>query len=374
MRQFIMMFGILLFSATLYALPKDDKKKPEGEGIGPVYMEGVAYSLPRTGIKIQVTAEKEIRVAGPFAQYAQKYLGIENAPVANTEKWEIKSIVMGTFSEPDPKQVFKAMGTSAALLNLTSSGLIAGINSNTEAEEGDLQTNNLTTESLIPEFPFTDLSMWGMYTKGDSLKKYKIVPKSLEEKAAEAAETIYNLRNSRFRLLTNADDEPLPDGKSFEIMAVELGDLENEQLALFIGKSVKMTYQYNFDYLPGESNSKGDVAFRFSENRGVLPKTDLSGKPVTIDVSKIDELENQQKKQVASQNPEAGKSGIYYRMPGKAEITLSNGTSVLATTRATIAQFGVVAPFPESLLDGDYQIEFHAETGAIKSISMVQSE
>ena len=373
MRQLIMMFAIVLFSASLYALPKDDKKKTEGEETtAPVYLEGIAYSLPRTGIKINVVAEKEIRVAGPYAQYAQKYLGIENASSANTESWEIKNIAMETFAEPDPKQVYKAMGSGAALVNLTSSGVIAGINSDIETEEMFFQTNSLATENLAPDFPFTDLSMWGMFTKADSLKKYKVVAKSLEEKAAEAAETIYNLRSSRFRLLTNADDEPLPDGKSFEVMAKELGDLENEQLALFIGKPVTKIYQYSFDYMPGESDVKGEVVFRFSENKGVLPKTDLSGKPVIIDISKIDDLENQQKKQVASQNPEAGKSGVYYRMPGKAAISLSNGVNVLATTRATIAQYGVVASLPENLLDGDYVIQFHPETGAIKSVLLIE--
>lgn len=373
MKQLVMMFAIVLFTASLYALPKDDKKKTEGEEtIAPAYLEGIAYSLPRTGIKIQVIAEKEIRVAGPFAQYAQKYLGIENASSSEIEKWEIKNIAMEPFSEPDPKQVYKAMGISAALLNLTSSGLIAGINSDVETEETFFQTNCLAIENLRPDFPFTDLSMWGMFTKADSLKKYKVVAKSLEEKAAEAAETIYNLRSSRFRLLTNADDEPLPDGKSFEVMTKELGDLENEQLALFIGKSVKKTYQYSFDFIPGDNDVKGEVVFRFSENKGVLPKTDLTGKPVIIDISKMDDLEAQQKKQVASQNPEAGKSGVYYRMPGKAAISLSNGVNVLATTRATIAQFGTVAPLPENLLDGDYMIQFHPETGAIKSVLLIE--
>jgi len=372
MKQILMILGIMLFTASLYALPKDDKKKPEEGTDISAYPEGIAYSLPRTGIKIRVVAEKETRVAGPYAQYAQKYLGIENTSSSNSEKWEIKSIDIETFAEPDPEQVHKAIGASASLLSLTSSGIIAGINSEEQTEEPVPETNNMATENLIPDYPFTDLSMWGMFTKGDSLNKYRTVSKSLEEKAAEAAETIYTLRNSRFRLLTNADDEPLPDGKSFEVMAKELGDMERGQLALFIGKSAEKTYEYCFCFIPGENDVKGEVVFRFSENKGVLPKTDLSGKPVIIDVSKTDELETQQKKQVNSQNPDAGKSGIYYRMPGKAEISLSNGVSTLATTRATIAQFGAVAPLPEEFLDGRHMIQFHPETGAIKSILPIE--
>ena len=45
-----------------------------------------------------------------------------------------------------------------------------------------------------------------------------------------------------------------------------------------------------------------------------------------------------------------------------------NGLSLIATSRATIAQFGNVASIPESLLDGTHQLKFHPATGAIKSI------
>ena len=373
MRQLIVVLGILLFSASLYAQSKDDRKKSGTEAVAVApNPEGIVYSLPRTGIKIGVMAEKEIRVAGPFAQYAQKYLGIANAPSSNIERWTIKHIGLETFSEPDPGQVYKTSGINASLLSLTGAGIIAGINAGAETEKETISAGNLMTENLVPDFPFTDLSMWGMFAKTAEADKYKVAPKSLEEKAAEAAETIFNLRNSRFRLLTNADDEALPDGKSFEVMAKELGDLEQEQLALFIGKSVKKAYRYTFDFIPGNNEVKGEVIFRFSETSGVLPKTNLTGKPVIIDMVKEADLESQQKKQLDSQSQATGQSKVYYRMPGKAAISLSDGVNVMATTRATIAQFGTVAPLPEALLSGNYRVVFHPETGAIKSVILIK--
>jgi hypothetical protein len=42
--------------------------------------------------------------------------------------------------------------------------------------------------------------------------------------------------------------------------------------------------------------------------------------------------------------------------------------NVVATARLTIAQFGAVAPVPEELLNGEYNIEFNQETGAIRTI------
>jgi hypothetical protein len=195
-----------------------------------------------------------------------------------------------------------------------------------------------------------------------------MVSKNQEQKAAEAAETIFNLRNSRFALLTNANDEPLPDGKSFEVMTEELGKMEENYVALFIGKSNKQTYEFSFDFVPGQKTAKGEVFFRFSEDRGVLPKSDLSGRPIVIDVIKSEELAGKQSTLNTSENPNAGKSGLYYRIPGMSEIRIMDGGTQLAGSRAAIAQFGSIAPIPEDLLDGTYKLEFYPTTGAVKSI------
>jgi hypothetical protein len=71
---------------------------------------------------------------------------------------------------------------------------------------------------------------------------------------------------------------------------------------------------------------------------------------------------------VKSDNPAAGHSGVYYRVPGRATVKIMSDMNVIATARVTIAQFGVVAPFPEELLFGEYAIEYNTESGAIKSI------
>jgi hypothetical protein len=151
-------------------------------------------------------------------------------------------------------------------------------------------------------------------------------------------------------------------------MTQELGKMEENYVALFIGKSDKQTYEFIFDYIPGQKSVKGEVCFRFSEDRGVLPKTDLSGRPVMIEVTKSDNLAAKQSALSTSDNPFAGKSGVYYRMPGMADVRLLDGSTQLATARMAIAQFGSVAPVPEDVLDGNYKLEFFPNTGAVKSI------
>ena len=115
-----------LFAVSLIAAPKDDKKKEFPGSTGPV--EGVVYSLPQTGIRIHVKATRERYVHGPFQVYAQKMLGIDNAPSADADRWNMDEMKIEVFSEPDPEQVHKAMGPVANLVSLTESGILAGIN------------------------------------------------------------------------------------------------------------------------------------------------------------------------------------------------------------------------------------------------------
>jgi len=368
MKLSIVTIMLLFLAVSTVTAQKDDKKKASSVPItGPV--EGVVYSLPQTGIRIHVKATRERFVHGPFSAYAQKMLGIDNVPQGDVDRWNMDEMKLEVFSEPDPEQVHKALGKAAQMVSLTESGILAGINTDINIEKSKLQTSSFLMKNMDKPVKFTDLSIWSYYSPADSTKKFKLVSKNQEQKAAEAAETIFNLRNSRFALLTNADDEPLPDGKSFEVMTHELGRMEENYLALFIGKSEKQSYQFSFDYVPGSKTVKGEVFFRFSEDRGVLPKSDLSGKPIIIDVLKAEDLASKQNGLSTSENPFAGKSGLFYRMPGMAEIRIMDGSNPLATARTAIAQFGITAPIPEDILDGSFRIEFYPNTGAVKSIT-----
>lgn len=368
MKLSIITIMLMFFAVSIVSAQKEDRKKNnDGTTAGP--LEGVVYSLPQTGIRVHVKATRERFVHGPFSEYAQKMLGIDNVPSADADRWNMDEMRMEVFSEPDPEQVHKALGKAAQMVSLTESGILAGINSDMNVDKPVLQTSSFLMKNLDQQTKFTDLSIWSYYSPADSTRKFKLVSKNQEQKAAEAAETIFNLRNSRFALLTNADDEPLPDGKSFEIMTQELGHMEENYLALFIGKSDKQSYEFSFDFVPGQKTVKGEVFFRFSEDRGVLPKTDLSGRPIVIDVVKAEGLSNKQSALSTSENPSAGKSGLYYRMPGMAEIRIMDGSNQLATSRTAIAQFGTTAPIPEDILDGTYRLEFFPNTGAVKSIT-----
>lgn len=355
-KGYILLFSLIVLNSSVFAQRK--------EATVP-FSSGVVYSLPRTGVRIYVTATQEKFFFGPYYQYAEPMLGIKNAPSSDRESWSINDIRIETFSEPDPGQVHKASGHAAALVSLTPSGTLAGINASVETQEETFPVSTFLGDTNVPEIPFPDLSLNSFFEKPDSVRKNTLILKSLEEKAQEAASTITKLRKRRFKTLANGYEEQLPDGRAYEVMAEELGKLEKEYVALFIGKSYRKTFEYCFDYIPGNNSVSGDVIFRFSEEKGVLPVSDMSGKPIVIDMKKLDDLASAQEK-TATGSPSG--TGVLYRIPGKAEIRILNGINMMATIRADIAQFGTTTFLPDELLDGNYRIVFHQKTGGIKSI------
>ncbi|MBN2774215.1 MAG: DUF4831 family protein, partial [Prolixibacteraceae bacterium] len=182
------------------------------------------------------------------------------------------------------------------------------------------------------------------------------------------ATRIFECRRMAFELATGYLDVVPPDGKGYEVSMKQLESLEKEYLSLFIGKNETGSYHFSFEYIPQPNTNKGEVIFRFSEENGVLEKTDLTGKPVMIELTKVAGLTNNYDRLKASDNPEAGESGIYYRQPGMADVKLVYELKTIATASIPVAQFGVAAPVPELYLGGMYSLEFHPETGAIKEI------
>ena len=53
---------------------------------------GLVFSLPQTHLDLEVVATKTTRKAGPYYQYAEKYLGIPGAITQDAEAWSLTSV------------------------------------------------------------------------------------------------------------------------------------------------------------------------------------------------------------------------------------------------------------------------------------------
>lgn len=354
----------------LLVSPVFGQRKVKDEITVPTFTEGVIYALPRTGVRVKVQAVKETFQPGPYAAYAEQLLGIKNVKNKASVNWIIDEVKIDMFSEPDPEQVYKAMGDGAFLVNLTPDGCLSGINSvNSSAQNLKTETNHVgqITETASNDY-FQYYTDSPLYTAGDSTNNYRPVKMADEQKISKAAQRILECRKLQFEIAAGLVDELHPDGEAYKVSLKELKEIEKTYLSLFVGKYNTEKAVFGFDYIP-KPGGKSEAVFRISEEGGIIPATDLSGKPVMIEFEIEKELAQKQAGLIKSDNPEAGESGVFYRIPGKANIRIVNDMNVITTARATIAQFGVVAPVPEELLFGGYAVDFDAETGAIRNIS-----
>jgi hypothetical protein len=189
-----------------------------------------------------------------------------------------------------------------------------------------------------------------------------------DQKMAEAAKRVVQSRRVQFEIVSGLLDEFHPDGEAYKASLEELKSIEKNYQSLFVGRKIQTEDIFSFDFVPTKPNGKGEVIFRISDEKGIVPASDLSGKPVTIEFEVEKSLVGKYTDLAKSENPAAGESGIYYRIPAIANINIVNELSVVASARTAIAQFGVVAPLPEEWILNGYMIKFHPETGAIQSV------
>ncbi len=366
--RYLAIFIAIIFVIPVYGQRK--KKDDETLDMVPAYVEGIVYTLPRTVVRVNVSANKETFTPGPYAEYAEQMLGIKNVRKTAQTNWIIEDINIETYAEADPDQVHKSMGDTMFSISLTEDGCIAGINTNaTQETSGKIKTNHVGQKNTFDKgSKFSYFTDTPFFAPGDSTNNFRPMRVSAETKMAEAVKRVLDSRRFQYDIASGMMDEFHPDGDAYKVSLKELKQMEEDYTSLFVGKSEYQKGTFSFDYVPGKTPGKAEVLFRISDENGIVPSTDLSGKPVMIEFETDKNLVQKYADGAKSENPNAGESGVYYRMPGQATIKIINDLNVIATARATIAQFGEIASLPEDLLYNDFAIQFHPETGAIKAI------
>lgn len=67
---------------------------------------GLVYSLPVTSVRFEVTARRIISHAGPYWQYAKKYIGTDRVIKEDSEQWEILSVKGMPFGSADTENQY----------------------------------------------------------------------------------------------------------------------------------------------------------------------------------------------------------------------------------------------------------------------------
>lgn len=367
--KIIVIFLILSVVPLLTSAQKEDKKKQTSvQVVTPVIDEGLIYFLPRTGISVKLKVVKKQFIPGPYYKWADKYLGYKDAKGIASDDYDLVSITVEPISEADPDFIYRTTGPVASTISMRSDGVIAGINTENCIIQVIEIGNDLLNYNELPSIIFPDCSSDEYYdteintATGEETTTFK----TEEVKAREAADYLFKIRQKRAFISNSTNDDLPKDGESFRAFLRKSEKSESEYLSLFLGKTFTSEQEFNYYFYPGSESVKNEVLFRFSDDRGVLPKSDVSGKPIMLEMNKDQKVITQIKNFSTVVGTES-ESGLYYRIPVYSTIAITDGINQYYSGRILVGQFGSVAAIPEMLLDGNYKIEYDHITGAIKN-------
>lgn len=342
----------LLVAAIAALMPSISSAQQQSDPAG-----HITYSLPTTIISLDVTAVKESFYAGPYAKYAEKYLGIKVDLEDNTS-FQITNIVLTPFVEADLNCRYSITAPKELLentfLQLTTAGLVAFA----DARSGESiswrfpmnTTDDFASKGLSSNVTSESTTLYKSDKKESAFSKVAIqqnmlVEKSLEKKAAEAAQTILDIRKQRYQIVTG-DTDATYSGEAMAAAIQELTRLEKEYLMMFTGYTDTQIQEKRFEVTPVNEPDRKSVilcAFRLSDQKGLVGADDISGVPVVMEITP-------QSIATIAEDPKATSKkkveGIHYRIPATCLIKINQGIESLLQCRIPVYQLGVEAELP----------------------------
>lgn len=313
----------------------------------------VAYSLPRTAIKVRLVVERSQVLAGPYARYAQKYLGVATAPLTDKDNYRIIGSSLAYFEEADPSAVYALDGTDRTAVKLygfsSETAKLAGVDGVTIAvdrfKSDDPNEIIFKDLGILPIFGEQEIQTItkSVNEAGEEVDlpvtKTEVIDKSMEDMAADASEAIFTLRKRRFDLVTGDLGENV-FGAGLPAALAEMERIEKEYVALFLGKHITQTIVRELEVIPDGDKSTVMVC-RFSDSKGVLPDADLSGRPIVLEMTPEKKAQN-----LAIPRKSTAKGSIAYRVPDVVVARLMDGKEELLKERIPVYQFGSTVEVP----------------------------
>ncbi len=351
---------LLLILAAAAAVPgaaqsvRAYKTQPGGATEG----NAVTYALPRTTVTVRLVARREVIKKGPYARFAQKYLGVV-APLTDKTLYTLEGASMTYAEEADPSAVYVLENPDKSPFRLYTStieGLMAPTPKDAEAGTAYRFDGTDGEEYVFKDLgisPLIDEKVVTTYSNIESDTGFVSVPvdrretveMSLEDMAADAASTIFTLRKRRFDLVTGEAGENV-FGAGMQAALDEMRRIEDEYLALFLGKRFTQKVVRSYEVLP-EAGRNSIIVCRFSETAGLLPDNDLSGRPIVLELTPEKKVQNTV---LPSRNPKDNRGTVFYRVADAVRCRLTDGRDVLLSERIPVYQFGAVVEIPVTAL------------------------
>lgn len=358
--NYILIIVLLITSCS----PTEQLMTVKYPGDGPAPGSGFIYGLPQTTLMVDVDVVRTTKIKGPYADFAKTYLAIDKVIREEETYWEIQDINVSSYLEADPEHIYNVKTGESQVafdnfFDLTKQGLILDL-TNLARHPKTYKYLHDQEERLID---FKDVTVTGGigYVKDtlyrlvfkDSafikvpMLKNQVEAKSLDQKAEEAADFIFEIRNQRLYFISG-ENNPLPGEGAFKKALDEMNRLEEEYLSLFIGKTYKDTLNYTFEITPSGNPVEDRVTlFRFSREHGVFSQSIVEGIPVVV------EFQPSSNGLVARVNPVKETAGsvhsLIYRIANKTNIKVSMANQTLLEDKRLIYQYGQTVTLPLSV-------------------------
>lgn len=251
---------------------------------------GLVYNRPHTTLAVDLTVECEKVVAGPYARYALKYLGLR-APFSDKTTHTLK-------------------GASIALFDET--GYAAGPLAAPESRVGS-HAGSADAFAALPA------------------DRIELTQPAAEQAASQAAGRIFSLRRSRLELITGEAGENV-FGEGLRAALEEIEAQEQALLELFLGKRLLTTETRRIVVAP-KSDKRQYIVARFSETDGLLPENDLSGEIVLLEINPGEPF-------AVEEAPAKSTDVVNCRVAAPSLCTVRTGNASLASETLPIFEFG----------------------------------
>jgi hypothetical protein len=305
---------------------------------------GVSYSLPQTVLVFNVEAQKETFYAGPYARFAQKYLGI-NAELYDRTTYTVTSVSMVPAVEADQTVRYSYAVNAQSqpiFMQLTSQGLISGPAGSYSADKGwkyPVGKGTSFSDKGIPS-NLTERTNTLYESDNSAVRQNVIVEKTTEDKAKEVAKKIFEIRDNKYKILVG-DTDATYSGEAMKATIDALNKLEQDYMTLFTGFSEFGSQTASFEVIPSSRNNQTYIAFRLSDEDGLVPADNVSGKPYFVQLT-VEEVAP-----VPDPDPKAKPVQVVkYRIPAVCGVRLTDGMATLLQTRVPVYQLGIVASYP----------------------------
>ena len=322
---------------------------------------GLVYTLPTTALRIDVTAKRTVKKAGPYFQYSKKYIGTDKVIREDTESWEITKVEVTPYGVPDNENRYLMQLKNGAVtyICVDEDGMLLAINKEVTAPEA---VSGNMAETREGKEAVTDLNEYLQYVNEDF-----IASQSSAKRAQMLAESLMEIRDAKISL-TRGTAETMPtDGKQLELMLNSLSHQEAALTAAFVGLTTEETVTRSYTFTP-EKDGKTTL-FRMSDFAGFVGADDYSGAPVYLNVK----VTNRGTLPVDAKGEEKKlpKDAVIYNVPGAAKITLSLNGEELYAEEYEFSQFGVKFGLAPSLFSSKKErsfATFNPVTGGLTEI------